>query len=45
MEHNAATLRVLAERSREAAGVATDPELRQLLLDAATDYDLWASLL
>jgi hypothetical protein len=44
MEHDLATLRALSARTRLEAHKANDPQLRQLLLDAAADYDRWAML-
>jgi hypothetical protein len=45
MDHNAATLRLLAMRTREEAENAANPELRDLLGEAAEAYERIADLI
>ena len=45
MDHNAATLRLLAMRSREEAENAANSELRDLLSEAAETYERMAELI
>lgn len=45
MDHDAATLRAMASRTRAEAEQATESELRQAYLEAAADYERLADKL